>query len=229
MRSSIFSALFIASAVSTTLCAPTASSALAESFSAVSEAQQAEASVDPRIARWARMKVALPDGLFPEDKIVLEEQLQVVPMIMVDDLPQPTASSRKLIDKHQRIDIEPAYKHMSLMRGDDDLESSNFVEVTPLAPEIQQDFKQKQKASFSNVEQGTFVVGGRRYRKYLGVSDNGESQIIDLPTPANTPDLNVGEQEETQGSLQAKKIVGLDKQGRMRYVDIPFYNRGGYN
>ncbi|KAI8640988.1 hypothetical protein BD408DRAFT_444691 [Parasitella parasitica] len=228
MRSSVLSALFIASAVSTALGVPAASSSLIESSSASNEAQHARASVDPRIERWARMKVALPDGLFPEDEVVLEEQLQIVPMI-VDELPQPAVSTRKPIDKHQRIDIEPAYKHMSLMGDDDETELNNVIEITPLAPEIQQNFSQHHEASSSNVKQAPSVEAGRRYRKYLGVSDNGKSQIMNIPTSANTPNVNASEQEELQSSVQAKKIVGLDKQGRMRYVDVTFYNRGGSN
>lgn len=47
--------------------------------------------------------------------------------------------------------------------------------------------------------------------------------------PANAADIDatVSDHEEVQGSsLQAKKVVGLDNHGRMRFVDVPFYNRG---
>lgn len=153
MRSSILSALIIASTVSTALGAPTASNSISESSASsfIAEAQ-AEASTDPRIERWARMKVALPDGVFPEDKVVLEEQLRVVPMIIVDEasLPKPAAITGKPVDKHQRIDIELAYKHMSIMGENDQADFLDVVEITPFSPEMQQDLNQKHEASSSS-------------------------------------------------------------------------------
>lgn len=150
MRSSVLSALIVASTVSTALAAPTASSSFAAKPS--SSADTASASIDPRIEKWAHMKVALPDGLFPEDKSVLEEQLQIVPMIAVDDasLPQPAAIERKRIDKHQRIDIQPAYKHMGMMDGTDEQDFHDVVEIAPLSPELQKDLNQAHEASISS-------------------------------------------------------------------------------
>ena len=81
-----------------------------------------------------------------------------------------------------------------------------------------------------DVEQGAATATSRRHRKYLGVTDDGETQVMNLPMPANAEDIDAtaSDQEELQGSsLQAKKVVGLDNHGRMRFVDVPFYNRGG--
>ncbi|KAL9541380.1 hypothetical protein MBANPS3_009155 [Mucor bainieri] len=243
MRSSVFSALIVASAVSTALAAPAASSSFAQPSSSVEAvaAAAASASADPRIEKWAHMKVALPDGLFPEDKAVLEQQLQVVPMIVVDEasFPQPAtvaaaAASRNRIDKHQRIDIQPAYKHMGIMDNTDEQEFYNVVEIAPLSPELQSGLNQEQEASVSNVEQsasGAAAAASRRYRKYLGVSDNGDTQVMDLPVPANAEDIDasLSDHEQVQGSsLQAKKVVGLDNHGRMRFVDVPLYIRGSH-
>lgn len=80
--------------------------------------------------------------------------------------------------------------------------------------------------SKADVEQGSPVAASKGHKKYLGISDNGESQIMNLPVPANVQDIDASEQEESHASLQAKKVVGLDNNGRMRFVDIPIYNRG---
>lgn len=161
MRSSVLSALIVASTVSTALAAPTASSsfvAVEAPSSSVQAAAAASVSADPRIEKWAHMKVALPDGLFPEDKAVLEQQLQIVPMMVMNDasLPQPAAAaaaatvSRNRMDKHQRIDIQPAYKHMSIMDNTDEQDFYNVVEIAPLSPELQNDLNQEHEASISS-------------------------------------------------------------------------------
>lgn len=156
MRSSVLSALIVASTVSTALAAPAASSSfVAIEPSPSSSAAAASVSVDPRIEKWARMKVALPDGLFPEDKAVLEQQLQIVPMIAMDDasLPQASAAAaaaRSRIDKHQRIDIQPAYKHMGIMDNTNEQDFYDVVEIAPLSPELQQDMNQEHEASVSS-------------------------------------------------------------------------------
>ncbi|KAK4519954.1 uncharacterized protein ATC70_010198 [Mucor velutinosus] len=246
MRSSVLSALIVASTVSTALAAPAASSSFvaiepsASSFAAA----VASVSVDPRIEKWAHMKVALPDGLFPEDKAVLEQQLQVVPMIVVDEssLPQPAAAAaadataavaNNRLDKHQRIDMQPAYKHMGIMDNADEQDFNNIVEIAPLSPELQQDLNQEHEAAVSNVEQSdsSAATASRRHRKYLGVSDNSDTQIMDLPVPANAEDIDttISDQEQVESSsLQAKKVVGLDNHGRMRFVDVPLYSRGSH-
>ncbi|GAN03901.1 hypothetical protein MAM1_0051d03357 [Mucor ambiguus] len=221
---------------STALAAPTASSsfvAIKPSSSVQAAATAASVSADPRSEKWAHMKVALPDGLFPEDKVVLEQQLQIVPMIAMDDtsLPQPaTAASRNRIDKHQRIDIQPAYKHMGIIDNTDEQEFYNVVEIAPLSPELQKELNQEHEASVSNVEQSTpGAAASRRHRKYLGLSDNGDTQIMDLPMPANAEDIDatLDDHEEAQeSSLQARRVVGLDNHGRMRFVNVPLYNRG---
>lgn len=77
-----------------------------------------------------------------------------------------------------------------------------------------------------DVKQGVPVAASKRYRKYLGVSDNGESQIMNLPVPANAQDIDASKQEKSHASLQEKNVVGLDNHGKMRFVDVPFYNRG---
>ncbi|KAG2190793.1 hypothetical protein INT46_007655, partial [Mucor plumbeus] len=229
MRSSLLSALIIASTVSTALGAPAASNSISGSFASPSIAKaQAEASIDPRIEKWARMKGALPDGIFPEDKRILKEQRRIVPMIVIkeENLPKPTAVTKKSVDKHQRINIEPAYKHMGITRKNNEANFLNAIKIAPFSPEMQKDLNQKHKASSSNVEQYAPVTASKRYRKYLGVSDNGESKIMDLPVPPNVQDIKASEREESHASLQEKNVVGLDNHGRMRFVDVPFYNRG---
>jgi hypothetical protein len=49
---------------------------------------------------------------------------------------------------------------------------------------------------------------------------------MDLPVPANVQDIKASEREKSHASLQEKNVVGLDNHGRMRFVDVPFYNRG---
>lgn len=71
------------------------------------------------------------------------------------------------------------------------------------------------------------VGSGRRYKNFIGLSDKGVSASMSVPVAraSSLPEVNQVEPETYPNGVQQKKIVGLDKNGRMRYLDIPYYNR----
>lgn len=70
------------------------------------------------------------------------------------------------------------------------------------------------------------MVGNeRRYKKFLGVSDSGEKQDFSIPDYEKTNAVIVEEEQVYPIGVEGKTRVVVDKNGNMRYLDIPYYNR----
>jgi hypothetical protein len=48
---------------------------------------------------------------------------------------------------------------------------------------------------------------------------------VPMAKASSLPELNQVEEETFPNGVQQKKVVGVDMNGRMRYLDIPYYNR----
>lgn len=108
----IFLSAFIA--MSTALAVPSASYS----------ANIPVASADPRIQKWAHMKIAMPDGVDVEDT-------DIIP-VMEMDFPAPSFS-KKSFERHDTH--EKGYKMMELI--DDEKATFNLIMITPLQTEEQ--------------------------------------------------------------------------------------------
>lgn len=112
---------------------------------AVSSVAEAVPSVNPREEAWAKMKVALPDGVFPEDRLTSDHLQQapeerIVPMIVMSNSDFPLSYlMRKPLYKHQRFPLAEeglAYKHMGAAANE---ETFDPLMITPLLPEAQEE------------------------------------------------------------------------------------------
>lgn len=125
-----------------------ASSSIVAAAAAEAEESAVPTTVDPREAAWTRMKIALPDGVFQEDRLTAERlqhtsDEKVVPMIVMskNDFP-PAYLLKKPLYKHQRVPLAeeeeegPAYKHMGAAASK---ENFSPVLVAPLLPEAQEE------------------------------------------------------------------------------------------
>lgn len=160
----ILSSLLLSTSIAIVCAAPGAmisSSAFEEVASSsivAALSEEAVPTVDAREAAWARMKVALPDGVFPEDRMT-SERLQhtsdekVVPMIVMskNDFP-PSYLLKKPLYKHQRVPLSeegPAYKHLGAAATK---ESFDPVLVAPLLPEAQEELNMEHQLEQGKID-----------------------------------------------------------------------------
>ncbi|KAG1455615.1 hypothetical protein G6F56_007023 [Rhizopus delemar] len=120
---------------------------------------------DPRIEKWNRMKIALPDGILPEE-----------PTMDIH------AAMRPPINREQ-YNEGLGYKHSALPHR------LKLVAPLPL--------------SSSSVQQ----------------------QAVQL-NDANKAHYKLAVSNAFKGAIQAKRVVGLDDQGKLQYINLPDYHRG---
>lgn len=118
---------------------------------------------ESRNEKWSKMKIALPDGLFPED-VTISQRMQypnnkekdIVPMIIMEEDELPPASTPNLksaLHKHQLKDKnEKGYKHLGAASSE---QSFRPMLIAPLLPSEQDKIKQEQKQESNN--QGTYL------------------------------------------------------------------------
>ncbi|CAO3684481.1 unnamed protein product [Rhizopus stolonifer] len=121
---------------------------------------------DPRIEKWNRMKIALPDGILPEE-----------PTIDIH------AAMRPPINREQ-YNEELGYKHSALPHR------LKLVAPLPL--------------SSSSVQQ--------------------QGETVQL-NDANKAHNKLAVSNGFKGAIQEKRIVGLDDQGKLQYINLPDYHR----
>ncbi|CAO3633790.1 unnamed protein product [Mucor hiemalis] len=216
---------------------PSVSEAVPSVSEAVSSVAEAVPSVNPREEAWAKMKVALPDGVFPEDRLTSDRlqhapEERIVPMIVMSNSDFPLSYlMRKPLYKHQRFPLAEeglAYKHMGAAANE---ETFDPLMITPLLPEAQEELivehELEQEAEEAKADAEEFLQKGHRYKNLVAITDTGAFEHIQLPRAGKSslPETLEVEEEVLPQGVSEKKVVGIDKMGNMRYIDVPYYNR----
>lgn len=64
------------------------------------------------------------------------------------------------------------------------------------------------------------------YKKLIALTDKGEYQAIDLPDILSVkPASNEVEEQVLPKGVSENEVIGIDTLGKMRFIDVPYYNR----
>ncbi|ORE17612.1 hypothetical protein BCV71DRAFT_181198 [Rhizopus microsporus] len=123
---------------------------------------------DPRIEQWNRMKIAMPDGISPEENLIAR----------VDE-DQGSPLTRPM-HRHQ-LNQGQGYKQMAM--------SQNFKHVVPLPPRAAQ-------VVSSRVSKQAASPTSRPFRKLIALDDKGnrliqEKQVVGMDSEGNVEILDI--------------------------------------
>ncbi|KAI8986350.1 hypothetical protein BDB01DRAFT_895978 [Pilobolus umbonatus] len=180
--------------------------------------------LDTTSNEWRAMMM-LPDSV--EEALPMSGHPVVPIMIVSDDYFPAPSNQRKPLYKYQ-LDhtIGPSYKHMGIATSED---TFSPIYIAPLPPfmqsELNADHAAKDKAIRPTIPSND-MEDLRHYKKFIGLSDDGTAQFINLPSYESETPISGMNEDRHAYRIQDIKLVGMDTNGKTRYIDIPVYDRG---
>ncbi|KAI8349706.1 hypothetical protein BD560DRAFT_427526 [Blakeslea trispora] len=164
-----------------------------------------------------------------------DSQDTIVPMVVLNEADLPPVSSRSArpsIQRNQNLigldSTQKPYQHMGMGIG--------YIKVAPLLPQDQAEFgfqREQWVASFLAQEEDTVAQNEtRKLRQMVAQSDKGETTTVDVPEYDNKSVVSavvhkLSDQVDKvyPEGVSEKKLVGVDQDGLMRFMNVPHYDR----